>query len=261
MKRRMNNILKEDGKAFLVAMDHGTGVYVLPELSDPGKVVTQCREGGADGFLMPAGMAERFQKEIGNSALLVRADGGTSDLNVNGAPFDLLVNVEDAIRLGADGVVCMGFPGSSAEEAYSRIIARLVSDGFKWNLPVGVETLPRGFEFDKFDDCRTPHNLKLAARIGCELGADFIKTPYTGDKESFTELVEGCYRPVLILGGGKREVQGLLQEVRDAMDCGAVGAIMGRNIYRHENPTQICKAVASIIHQDASVAEAMDFLS
>ncbi len=260
MKRRMNNILREDGKAFLVAMDHGTGVYVLPELNDPGKVVAQCREGGADGFLMPVGMAERFQKEVGSSTLLIRMDGGTSDLNVNGAPFELLVSVEDAIRLGADGVVCMGFPGASNEEAYYRIIAKLVSDGLKWSMPVGVETLPRGFEFGKFDDCRTPHNLKLAARIGCELGADFIKTPYTGDKQSFTELVEGCYRPVLILGGGKRDAEGLLQELRDAMDCGASGAIMGRNIYRHENPVKMCQAIASIIHQDASVAQAMEYL-
>jgi DhnA family fructose-bisphosphate aldolase class Ia len=154
----------------------------------------------------------------------------------------------------------MGFPGSSSEEAYSRIIAKLVSDGKKWSLPVGVETLPRGFEFGTFDDCRTPHNLKLAARIGCELGADFIKTPYTGDKESFTELIEGCYRPVLILGGGKRDVEGLLQELKDAMDCGASGAIMGRNIYRHESPTKMCMAVAAIIHENASVEDAMKLL-
>lgn len=260
MKRRMNNILHEDGKAFIVAMDHGTGVYVLPELNDPGRVVVQCREGGADGFLMPVGMANRYQKELGNSTLLVRTDGGNSDLNVSGAPFDLLVSVEDAIRLGADGVVCMGFPGATYEEAYYRIIARLVSDGQRWNLPVGVETLPRGFEFNKFDDCRTPHNLKLAARIGCEMGADFIKTPYTGDKESFTELVEGCYRPVLILGGGKRDVEGLLQEIREAMDCGAAGAIVGRNIYRYESPAKICKAVAAVIHQNASVKQAMEHL-
>jgi len=260
MKRRMNNIFREDGKAFLVAMDHGTGVNVLPELGDPGKVVRQCREGGADGFLMPVGMAGRFQKEIGDSTLLLRMDGGTSDLNVNGAPFELLVNIEDAIRLGADGVVCMGFPGSSSEEAYYRIIARLVSDGLKWNVPVGVETLPRGFEFNKFDDCRTPENIKLAARIGCEMGADFIKTPYTGDQKSFTELIEGCYRPVLILGGGKREVQGLLQEIHDAMECGAAGAIVGRNIYRYESPTRICKAVAAIVHKNASVEQAMAYL-
>jgi DhnA family fructose-bisphosphate aldolase class Ia len=242
-------------------MDHGTGVYVLPELNEPGTIMEQCREGGADGFLTPFGMADRYGKEIGNSALLIRMDGGVSDLNVNGAPFDLLVNVEDAIRLGADGVVCMGFPGSSSEEAYYRIIAKLVADGLKWNMPVGVETLPRGFEFDKFDDCRTPHNLKLAARIGCELGADFIKTPYTGDKRSFAELVGGCYRPVLILGGGKRDdVESLLRELRDAMDCGASGAIIGRNIYRHENPKKVCEAVAAIVHSDASAEQAMEYL-
>ncbi len=260
MKRRMNNIIQEDGKAFLVAMDHGTGVYVLPELNHPDEVIRECIEGGADGFLMSAGTASRFGDAVGNKALLVRADGGTSDLNVNGAPFDLLVGVEDAVRLGADGIVCMDFPGATEEQAYSKILAKLVSDGNKWNLPVGVETLPRGFEFGKFDDLRTPHNLKLAARIGCEMGADFIKTPYTGDKESFRELVEGCYRPVMILGGNKRDELGLFQEIRDAMDCGAVGVIMGRNIYRSGSPVKMCKAIRALVHNGISVEEAVSLI-
>ena len=256
----MNNIIAEDGRAFLVAMDHGTGVYVLPELNDPGRVIEECIDGGADGFLMSAGTAARFSDSVGNKALLVRADGGTSDLNVNGAPFDLLVGVEDAIRLGADGIVCMDFPGATEEQAYSKILAKLVSDGSKWNFPIGVETLPRGFEFGKFDDLRTPRNLKLAARIGCEMGADFIKTPYTGDKESFRELIEGCYRPVMILGGSKRGEQELFQEIRDAMDCGAVGVIMGRNIYRNENPKKMCEAINALVHENVSVGDAMDMI-
>ena len=260
MKRRMKNIIKNDGKSFFVAMDHGTGVYVLPELNHPDEVIGQCIEGGADGFLMSAGTAARFGDCVGDKALLVRADGGTSDLNVNGAPFELLVGVEDAIRLGADGIVCMDFPGATEEQAYSKILAKLTSDGLKWNFPIGVETLPRGFEFDKFDDLRSPHNLKLAARIGCEMGADFIKTPYTGDKESFTELVEGCYRPVMILGGSKRGEKDLFQEVRDAMDCGAVGVIMGRNIYRSGSPVKMCQAINALVHKDASVDDAMNII-
>jgi DhnA-type fructose-1,6-bisphosphate aldolase and related enzymes len=260
MKRRMNNIIQKDGKAFLVAMDHGTGVYVLPELNHPDKVIQDCIEGGADGFLMSAGTASRFADCVGNKGLLIRADGGTSDLNVNGAPFDLLVSVEDAIRLGADGVVCMDFPGATEEQAYSKILAKLVSDGAKWNMPVGAETLPRGFEFGKFDDLRTPHNLKLAARIGCELGADFIKTPYTGDKESFKELVDGCYRPVLILGGNKKGEHELFQEIRDSLDCGAVGVIMGRNIYRNDSPVKMCEAITALVHGNVTVDEAMKII-
>jgi DhnA family fructose-bisphosphate aldolase class Ia len=261
MKRRMYNLLKKDGKAFLVAMDHGLGLNVQPELDDPGAVIQQCREGNADGFLTSLGTAERYSKEIGDSALLVRADGGSSELFAGPADIELLAGVEDAIRVGADGIVCMAFPGATNEMQTSRILSKLVSDGLRWNLPVGVETLPRGFEFDKFQDCRSPKNLQLAARIGCEYGADFIKTQYTGDKESFKALLAGCYRPVLILGGGsKKEERALLQEVKDALDCGAAGVIMGRNIYRHKTPVKLCKAIAAIVHQNASVDQAISIL-
>lgn len=261
MKRRMNNILRKDGKAFFVAMDHGLGLNILPELNDPGAVVESCLEGGADGFLTSIGTALRYADSFKDASLLVRADGGTSEIYGGPADIELLAGVEDAIRAGADGIVCMGFTGATNEMQTSRILSKLVSDGLAWNLPVGVETLPRGFEFDKFQDCRTPKNLQLAARIGCEYGADFIKTQYTGDKESFKALIAGCYRPVLILGGGsKKEERALLQEVKDALDCGAAGVIMGRNIYRHAAPAKLCASIAALVHQDISVDEALNML-
>lgn len=261
MKRRMNNIFKNDGRSFILAIDHGTGVNVLPELNNTGELIAKAVKGGVDGVLTSYGIANTFQEEIGDTALLLRMDGGVSELNVTGAPMDLMYSVEDAIRVGADGVLCMGFPGSTQEEVSLKGIAKLVSEGAKWNIPVGAEMLPRGFEFDKFDDLRTPQNLKLASRIGCELGLDFVKTEYTGDKESFAELVKGSYKPILILGGGSSKGdKEILQMVKDALDSGASGVIMGRNIWRHENPEKICAAIAAIVHKDKTVSEALELL-
>ncbi|KUO77598.1 MAG: hypothetical protein APF77_03265 [Clostridia bacterium BRH_c25] len=261
MKRRMNNIFKKDGKSFILAIDHGSGVNVLPELNNTGALIEKAVKGGVDGVLMTFGMASAYQKELGNAAMLLRMDGGTSELNVTGSPMEVMYSVEDAIRVGADAVLCMGFPGATQEEVSLKGIAGLVSEGLKWNIPVGAEMLPRGFEFGKFQDCRTPQNLKLAGRIGCELGLDFVKTEYTGDKESFKELVQGCYKPVLILGGGSSKAEReVLQLVKDALDCGASGVIMGRNIWRHPQPEKLCAAITAIVHGNEEVDSALKLL-
>lgn len=261
MKRRMKNIIKDDNRTFLVAMDHGTGGNVLPFLENPGEVIKECRAGGADGFLASIGIATRYVDELGDATLLVRADGSASELFPEIQPWDLTVQVADAIRAGADGVVCMDFPGSEFETSNSNIMAKLVSDCAEYRLPLGVETLPRGFEFHKHEDCRTPENLILAARMGCEKGADFIKTQYTGDKESFGQLVRACYRPVVILGGGNmKEPRALLQEIRDALDSGAAGVLMGRNIYRSGKPRQMCEAIAAMVHKDATVDDSLKIM-
>lgn len=261
MKRRINNILQEDGKSLIVAMDHGTGANVLPNLKNPGEIIEACRRGGADGFLVSPGMAKRFIKEISSKAMILRSDGGTNTLSTKGAPFKQSVTVSEAIRLGADAVLCMDFPGSDQEIDTATTVAKLVEQGTEWNLPVIVESLPRGFEFDKHDDLRTPENITFIARMAVERGADFIKVPYTGDKESFRELVESCYVPVLVLGGSARaEKRAFLQEVKDALDCGAAGVIVGRNIYQAEDPEKMTRSIAKIIHQNVSVDEAMEEL-
>lgn len=262
MKRRMHNILQNDGKAFIVAVDQGYGGSCLPGLKDTASVLSKCIEGGADGFLASIGIAMNFSESIGSKTLLLRADGGISHLNVSGAPFVHINTIEEAIRVGADGVVCMDFPGSTHEEVYAKTLGDLVREGLKWNFPVGAETLPRGFEFDKFKDGRTPENLIVAARIGCERGADFIKTHYTGDKASFKELCDSCYKPVFVLGGNARsEFSGFFQEMRDAIDAGAAGVIVGRNVWQHATPDKMCAAITAVVHHNASADEALAILA
>lgn len=261
MKRRLNNIFKEDGRAFIVAMDHGTGSNVLPDLKYPGKIIEACRKGGADGFLISPGMAKQFVNEIGNTALLLRADGGSNTLSKKGVPFKQAVTLEQAICLGADCVVCMDFPGSVQEEYTAETVARLVEGGTKWNFPVCVEPLPRGFEFGLHDDIRTPENIAMVARMAVERGADMVKVPYTGDKETFKALVESCYVPVLVLGGNTRaDTSEFLTEVKDSLDAGASGVIIGRNIYQHENPMKMCQAIKGLIHDNLTVEEAVALL-
>jgi DhnA family fructose-bisphosphate aldolase class Ia len=104
---------------------------------------------------------------------------------------------------------------------------------------------------------RTPEKVAAAARVASETGADFIKTFYTGDKKSFKVVLDNCSVPVLILGGPKIDTdRAILELVHDAMDAGAAGITMGRNIWGHANIGGITAALSEIIHNDASVESA-----
>ena len=260
MKRRLNNIFARDGKSVVLAIDHGSSLNVLPAMKNPKEIIEKCVAGGIDAVLTTVGIATTFQEELGNLGIILRADGGTSQLaKSRDVSMDIIQTVETAIRIGADSMLCMGFPGASSEAVTLKGLAKLVNEANKWNLPIGAEMLPRGFE--PAEDSRTPENLTFACRIGVELGADYIKTDYTGDKESFKELVDSCYKPVLVLGGnaakGERE---LLEMIKDSMDAGAKGIIIGRNIWRHPHPDRLCKAVSAIVHENIEVEEALKFI-
>lgn len=261
MKRRMFNIFQEDGKAFIVAMDHGTGSPVLPDLKNPANVIDQCVAGGADGFLITPGMAMNLAKHVGNKALILRSDGGSNTLDYS-APFKQSVSVKQAVQIGADAVLCMDFPGAACQKETADSVHNLVREGLEYNIPVGVEPLDFGFEFGQHDNMRSAENITLVARMAVERGADFVKVPYTGDKESFKELVESCYVPVLVLGGNKTDdYQKYFQDLRDALDAGAKGVIIGRNVYNYKNPQRMAETITRLVHKNYTVEEALDHLN
>lgn len=159
--------------------------------------------------------------------------------------------------MGADSVISMGFPGSKWEDLILADLSRNILDANQWGMPLVAEMLPRGFEGG--EDSRTPESITFACRMGAEMGADFIKTEYTGSPESFHELCESVYVPVVILGGGKKvSEKKLLTDIKNALDAGVA---MGRNIWGHENPARYASAIAKLIHEDCSVDVAMKELN
>ena len=118
---------------------------------------------------------------------------------------------------------------------------------------------PRG---EKVKDEYDPAVIKHAARLGAELGADMVKVSYTGSPETFREVVEGCHVPVIIAGGPKMgSDRAILEMVRGAIDAGASGTSIGRNVFQHQNPTRIVRALSMIVHEGADVEKALDFLN
>jgi DhnA family fructose-bisphosphate aldolase class Ia len=256
VKQRMNHIFQPDGKTFILAMDHGSNFNVLPALKEEGKMIRDLAGAGADAFLSTIGMAENFQDDFLGKGIILRIDGGVSFLGNHSKPMQIVATAEDALRLGADSVITMSFPGSVFENEVLSNMAKVALDAHKWGIPVTAEALPRGFE--KSDDSRTPENITFACRQALELGADIIKTNYTGDQDSFHNLTESVCAPVVILGGAKKvPEEELLQEIKDALDAGAAGVAMGRNIWGDENPIGYAAAIAKLIHEGCSVEAAL----
>jgi fructose-bisphosphate aldolase/2-amino-3,7-dideoxy-D-threo-hept-6-ulosonate synthase len=113
---------------------------------------------------------------------------------------------------------------------------------------------PRG---PKIPNEHDPTAVAHAARIGAELGADIIKTNYTGDPDTFKHVLESCPAPVIIAGGPKTETpQETLQMVYDSMRVGAAGLSIGRNVFQHKNQTVMVKALVAIVHGNATVEQA-----
>jgi DhnA family fructose-bisphosphate aldolase class Ia len=255
----MNHIFRENGKTFILAMDHAALFGMMAGLEHPGEAIRKVRAGGADAILTSYGVSKQFVEEIGDMGLILRVDGGLSSLAEERGPLHLVYSVEDALRLGADAVGVMGMPGSRFESQMLPYLSELIGQCAEWNVPVMAEMLPGGFENPAH--FWTPENIGHACRIGAELGVDFIKTTYSGDIESFRKIVEQVYVPLVVLGGSKsEEPRDLLQVVHDAMQAGAAGVAVGRNICQYRDPAKIAAAITAIIHEGATVDAALEIL-
>jgi fructose-bisphosphate aldolase, class I len=250
-------ILASDGRALIVAMDHARTYGAIEGLEDPGAVIEAAVEGGADAVMTTFGVAKRYREQLaGRIPTIIRLDGGPSLYREDWLAFtewSLLHSVEDALLLGADGVVLMAFVGIPVELETYRIVARVAGDCLRANLPLVVEALPCPSE--RIPDPKAPDAMASAARLGFEHGADLIKSYYT---EDFRMVTENCPVPVLVAGGPRMDtVEETLQVVHDATQAGAAGVVFGRNIWQSGDTRGMIHALRSIIHEGRTVAEAL----
>ena len=189
-------------------MDHARTLGVTPGLENPGQVLDRVIEAGADGIMTSYGVIKHCRERlIGRIPTFLRLDGGPSKYRedwLRYSEWSLLHTVEDARRLGVDGVCVMGFMGGPVEMRTYEIVARVVGDCRQDGLPVMVEALPCQ-QVERIPDPLAAEPMASAARIAFELGADIVKTYYTGSPESFRQVVRNCPAPVLIAGGTRMD--------------------------------------------------------
>jgi class I fructose-bisphosphate aldolase/fructose-bisphosphate aldolase/2-amino-3,7-dideoxy-D-threo-hept-6-ulosonate synthase len=255
--RRLNRIFQSDGRALIVACDHGMISGPDRGIENMEHTLTQVLAGGVDAVMASYGTAIRFAKKLAHVGLVLRMDGAGTVLGAMDGPGAQFYTVEDALRLGADALCVTAFPGSRHEEATLEVLAQVIRQAHAWGLPVMAEMVPGGF--DSGPAFRTLDSISVSARVAAELGADWVKIPYV---DGFESVVKSCYVPVVVLGGPHQDhPQTTLKMVKAGMLAGAVGATIGRNIWQAERPARMAAAIASIIHQGATVDEALEILS
>jgi class I fructose-bisphosphate aldolase/fructose-bisphosphate aldolase/2-amino-3,7-dideoxy-D-threo-hept-6-ulosonate synthase len=253
--RRLNRILAADGRTLIVAMDHGA-IQGPKGLDHPGEVIKQVADGGADAIITTYGIAKSFGKELARLGLIMRTDGGASTIGPDVSAGAPLFTVEDALRLGADGVVANAGPGHADEVKHIEWLSTLAGDCDRWGVVLVGEMVPGGF--DSGPEFRKLENHQLAARFGSEYGADLLKTPYC---DHFEQVVGSCFTPIVVPGGSKMSEIELITMVHRAVAAGAIGCAIGRNVWGAPDPVRMTAALAAVIHQGASVEQAMGLLA
>ncbi|PSP46051.1 fructose-bisphosphate aldolase [Halobacteriales archaeon QH_6_66_25] len=246
------------GKYLVVPMDHGITLGAVTGLVDLESTIDALTRGGADAVLTQRGVAPRVHGNRNGAGYIVHLNGSTA-IGPDEADKRETGTVEDAIRAGADAVSFHVNVGSEYEPDQITALTDVTREAERFGLPMLAMTYARGPDIsDPSDPEAYAEDLGHAARLGEELGADLIKTSYSGDAESFRRVVESTRLPVLIAGGSKGTDRETLSMVRGAMDAGAAGVSMGRSLFQHETPEAIAEAVAAVIHDDASPDEAAE---
>ncbi len=252
MERIFNRATK---RGIIVPMDHGVTVGPIPGLVDMKKAVAEVAEGGADAVLMHKGLVRCGHRSGGRDVgLIVHLSAGS---NLSPAPNSkvLAASVEDAVKLGADGVSVHVNMGDAAEGVMLADLGRVARDATDWGMPLLAMVYARG---PLIKNPFAPEVVAHSARLATELGADVVKVPYCGDIDSFSHVVESCCIPVVIAGGEKMDsTREFLQVVHDSLLAGGAGLSVGRNVFQHPRPRMLMAALSGIVHANWTVDQAM----
>ncbi len=253
--KRMNRIFRGDGKTVIVPMDHGVSLGPVDGLVDMQEIVNKIIDGGVDGLVLHKGIASRVN--TGVTGLIVHLSASTS-LGPDPNRKVLVCSVEEALRIGADAISVHINVGAETESEMLSDLGMVADVCDEFCVPLLAMMYPRGPKISSEHD---PELVAHAARLGAELGADIVKTNYTGSRDNFTRIVKSCPVPVIIAGGPKVDTMDeFLKMISDSMKSGAAGLSIGRNVFQNKNPTLMVRALSSIVHLNATVTQALEIL-
>ena len=246
-------------RTIIVPLDHGVSVGPIYGLVDLRETVNNVVEGGANAVLMHKGLIRCGHRGSGKDIGLILHLSASTSLSPYPNAKILVGTVEEAIRLGADCVSVHINLGDETEARMLRDFGQVTSVAAQWGIPVLAMIYARGPKIpNQYDKNVIAH----CARVGVELGADVVKVCYTGDPESFSEVVEACCVPVVIAGGEKMDnARDIIKMAHDSVLAGGRGLSIGRNIFQADDPRRLVTALKGVVHEDWEVDAAMDFLN
>jgi 3-hydroxy-5-phosphonooxypentane-2,4-dione thiolase len=247
MKNRFSKIIKPDnGRCVMLAVDHGYFLGPTERLENPRETIKPLLN-HADSIMLTRGILRTSVPRESNVPIVLRVSGGSSIIGEDLSKETIVTSIEESIKLNASCLALSIFIGSKYESQTLSNLSKLVDNGEKYGIPVLAVTAV-GKEM-----ARDSRYLGLACRIASELGAHIVKTYYCKD---FTKVVESCPIPIIIAGGKKTSERDALQLTFDAINDGASGVDMGRNIWQSDHPVEMIKAIKSIVHENYNFQEA-----
>jgi DhnA family fructose-bisphosphate aldolase class Ia len=265
---RLKRVIDPSGVSIICALDHGmTSPNFLEPLEDITQRTAETVAGGANVIMMSKGMIRLCEPAFSHEtslALLLSASANPESGAGARSQVVQVADVEEALRLGADAVVLFVALATESEPQTIDALARIGGECERLGMPfiaeaefpttyASVEDLRDAYGFDYL-----VRNVRLCA----ELGADIVKTNWPGDPESFARLVKATSGiPVVLAGGSRVSDAELLERMEHAMEAGAIGCSVGRNIFMHEDPRAITVALTRVIRERWPASKAVGELT
>jgi fructose-bisphosphate aldolase/2-amino-3,7-dideoxy-D-threo-hept-6-ulosonate synthase len=260
---RLRRIMdSETGTTVMFAFSHGTSApEVLPGLENPTRIVEAAASGGADCVFLAPGLIEAVGDVVTTTSLGV-AVKVSATASRGGKPYQevLTTSIERSLELGADAVVALIPFAPENEPDVIALTATLGEACGRWGMPFIAEAeYPNSYYgTENFAESWGVPYLKRSARLCAELGADIVKSNWTGSVDTFAEIVESVPVPVVVAGGSRVSDLDLLQNLQAAREAGAIGCSVGRNIFQHPAPERMVRAIAAVFKDGAGAQEAFD---
>ncbi|MGI6472055.1 MAG: 2-amino-3,7-dideoxy-D-threo-hept-6-ulosonate synthase [Candidatus Methanomethylophilaceae archaeon] len=256
---RMERIMdRTSGNCVIVPMDHGISIGPTDGLYDMKQTVDAVANGGATAVVMHKGVVRFSHRAGGKDIGLILHLSASTDMGKTSNSKVLVATVEEALKMGADAVSMHVNIGAETEPDMLSDLGMVSDECQEWGVPLLVMAYPRGPGIDNPLD---PQLVAHSARVATEIGADIVKCSYTGDVDSFREVVRGTLAPVVIAGGPKIGSDAeMLKMVKDSLEAGGRGVSIGRNIFQHENVEAITRAVSDIVLKGREVEDVLKYL-
>jgi len=245
-----------ENRGILLAYDQGLehGPTDFNERNvDPAFIMRLAVEGKFNGLVFQKGIAEKYYD--GRIALVLKVNGKTN--LVKGEPIARQIcSVQQAAKIGAKAVGYTIYAGSAHESLMLEEFGRIQEEAHRLKMAAIAWIYPRG---EAIKNDTAPEIVAYAARTGLEVGADAVKIKYTGEVESFRWAVKSAGKAKVFMSGGPKapsEVD-FLRQVRGALDAGATGLAVGRNVWQSADPIKMARALRTLVIDNLSVEEAV----
>ena len=249
MQNRLARIFNpKTGRTVMLAFDHGyfQGATTGLERIDV-KIMPLAPY--SDTLMLTRGILRSIVPPSFTQSIVMRASGGTSMLKEL-SNEEIAVDIEDSIRMNVSAMAVQVFIGGEHEKQSIINMTRLVDQGTRYGIPTLAVTAVGK------DMVRDARYFRLATRICAELGAHYIKTYYV--EKDFETVTASCPVPIVIAGGKKIPELDALKMAYNAIQRGAAGVDMGRNIFQSETPVAMIKAVRSVVHENETAEKAFE---